>query len=163
MDEPLPVTDGGTNPQLAPAGKPVQESATAPVNPPVAVIVTVDVAEPPGLTVVGDSALAEMRKSGVPARLNVAVTDCAAVTSTMQVVPVLLQAPDQPENVEPARGAAVRVTVVASAKFAEQVVGQLIPAGELVTVPAPVPLVLTVRLADPGESLATNASLTPAP
>ena len=70
--------------------------------------------------------------------LNVAVTDVAAETVTEQV-PVPVQAPDHPAKVEPALGVAVSVTVVPLANPAEQVEPQLIPAGELVTEPVPVP------------------------
>ena len=48
-----------------------------------------------------------------------------------------LQAPLKPEKLEPAAGEAVRLTLVPAVKFAEQVVGQLMPAGWLVTVPLP--------------------------
>ncbi len=54
--------------------------------------------------------------------------------------------PDQPVKVEPAVGFAVSVTAVPCANWALQVAPQLIPAGELVTVPAPVPALLTVRV-----------------
>src|SRR5206468_6756942 len=53
--------------------------------------------------------------------------------------------PLQPVKVEPAAGLAVRVTAVPLAKLAEQVAPQLSPAGLLVTVPLPVPALLTVR------------------
>jgi hypothetical protein len=49
------VTEGGTNAQVAPAGRPVQVSATAAVNPFDGVTVTVEVAEPPGATDAGAS------------------------------------------------------------------------------------------------------------
>src|SRR3989442_27767 len=52
--------------------------------------------------------------------------------------------PLQPVKVEPAAGAAVRVTAVPLEKLAEQVAPQVIPTGELVTVPLPVPALLTV-------------------
>src|SRR6266550_3954752 len=52
--------------------------------------------------------------------------------------------PLQPVKVEPAAGVAVSVTTVPLAKLAEQVAPQVIPAGELVTVPLPVPALLTV-------------------
>src|SRR5207247_9299048 len=52
----------------------------------------------------------------------------------------------RPLKVEPAAGAAVSVTAVPLAKLAEQVAAQLIPAGELVTVPLPVPAGVTVRV-----------------
>jgi hypothetical protein len=77
--------------------------------------------------------------------VNVAVTDVAALTVTAQV-PVPEQAPLQPAKVEPEAGAAVRVTAVPGAKDCEQVAPQLIPAGALVTVPPPVPLLVTDRV-----------------
>src|SRR5213076_2587955 len=52
--------------------------------------------------------------------------------------------PLQPPKVEPAAGAAVSVTAVPLAKLAAQVAPQVIPPGELVTVPLPVPALLTV-------------------
>src|SRR5437879_9575658 len=67
---------------------------------------------------------------------KVAVTEVAALIVTVHV-PVPVQAPLQPVKVEPAAGAAVRVTTVPVVKEVEQVAPQEIPAGELVTVPAP--------------------------
>ena len=52
---------------------------------------------------------------------------------------VPVQAPDQPVKVEPEAGVAVRVTEVPLPKLAVQVEPQSMPAGLLVTVPAPVP------------------------
>ena len=60
------------------------------------------------------------------------------LTVIAQVESVPVQAPDQPpkaEKVEVPPGVSVRVTCVPSLKFAEQVPGQLIPAGLLVIVP----------------------------
>ena len=74
-----------------------------------------------------------------------AVTDCAWLIETVQVVAVPVQAPDQLVKVEPAAGAAVRVTDVPLLKLAEHVLPQLIPAGLLVTVPVPVPARVRVR------------------
>jgi hypothetical protein len=48
--------------------------------------------------------------------------------------------------VEVALAVAESVTIVPLAKLAEQVAGQLIPAGLLVTVPLPVPVSVTVRV-----------------
>jgi hypothetical protein len=90
------------------------------------------------------NAVPEMGVLQVAAGPNVAVTFRAALIVTVQV-PVPLQAPDQPVKVEPAVGAAVRVTDVPSAILAEQVLPQLMPAGEL-TVPVPVPALVTDRL-----------------
>src|SRR5439155_6091994 len=79
-------------------------------------------------------------------RAKVAVTVVAALRVTVQV-PVPEQPPPlQPVKVEPAAGVAVRVTAVPLAKLTEQVAPQLIPTGELVTVPLPVPAGVTVRV-----------------
>ena len=76
--------------------------------------------------------------------MKVAVTVVAAESVTVQV-PVPEQPPPlQPVKVEPAAEVAVSVTAVPLAKLAEQVAPQVIPAGELVTVPLPVPALLTV-------------------
>jgi hypothetical protein len=74
-----------------------------------------------------------------------APTDFAASIVTVQLVLVLLatQAPLQPTNVA-LFGVAVSVTTVPAAYASKQSVPQLIPAGELVTVPGP--LFETVRL-----------------
>jgi hypothetical protein len=75
--------------------------------------------------------------------LKVAVTAVPTLAATVQES-VPEQAPDQPAKAEPAVGAAVRVTVLPLAKLAEHVAPQLIPAGELLTVPLPVPALVTV-------------------
>ena len=68
-----------------------------------------------------------------------------AVRFTVQVpVPVPVQAPDHPANVELGSAVAVRVTWLPLAKLAVQVVPQLTPEGLLVTVPVPVPESCTV-------------------
>src|SRR5207253_2271241 len=87
----------------------------------------VPIATVPKLRLAGESAT-----TGPLLRLNVAVTDLAAVIVTEQV-PVPTQAPLQPAKVEPAAAAAVRVTTVPLRKLAEHVVPQLMPAGLLVT------------------------------
>jgi hypothetical protein len=69
------------------------------------------------------------------------VTDWAALIVTVQLLPA--QAPVQPVKVEPAAALAVSVTLVPPPKLALHVPGQLMPAGVLVTVPEPVPAVVT--------------------
>ena len=59
-------------------------------------------------------------------------------------VPVPVQAPLQPEKVDPVDAAAVRVTVVLELKVALQVDPHAMPAGEDVTVPLPMPVLATV-------------------
>jgi hypothetical protein len=75
--------------------------------------------------------------------VNVAVTKASLVNVTLQV-PVPVQAPDQPANVEVVFGAAVSVTMVPLVKLALHVAPQLIPAGLLVIVPPAVPALWTV-------------------
>ena len=75
--------------------------------------------------------------------LNVAVTERAAVIDTVQLVAVPLQEPPQPPNVEPLAAAAMSVTDVPLLKFALQVLPQLMPDGDDVTVPLPLPLLVS--------------------
>ena len=78
--------------------------------------------------------------------LKVAVTAVAALTATVQV-PVPEQPPPlQPAKTDPDSALAVSVTAVPELKLAAQVVPQLIPAGEELTVPDPVPDFVTVRV-----------------
>ena len=65
--------------------------------------------------------------------MKVAVTAALPVKVTLQL-PVPVQAPDQPANVELAFGAAVSVTIVPLAKLALHIAPQLIPEGLLVIV-----------------------------
>ena len=74
-----------------------------------------------------------------------AVTLLAAAMITVQL-PVPEQAPDQPVKLEPASAEAVSVTEVLMGKAAVQVAPQLMPLGELVTVPEPEPFRLTLRV-----------------
>jgi len=64
----------------------------------------------------------------------------------MVTVPVVQPEPDQPANVEPAAGVAVKVTEVPLLKVAEQVLPQFMPAGLLLTMPDPVPLLAIERV-----------------
>jgi hypothetical protein len=70
--------------------------------------------------------------------VKLAVTDAAAVIVNVQLPVPSQTSPPHPANTEPGLGVAVRVIWLFPANTAEQVVGQLIPAGELVTVPEPV-------------------------
>jgi hypothetical protein len=100
----------------------------------------------------------------VPILVTVSVADCAkdAVTVAAAVIatvhePLPLQpAPLHPAKIEPAAAVALRVTVVVVAKLAEQVPPQLIPAGVLVTVPLPDPILFTVRMADRRSNVAVT-------
>src|SRR2546425_3051478 len=78
--------------------------------------------------------------------VNVAVTVVAALRVTVQAPGPEQPPPLQPLKVEPAAGAAVSVTAVPLAKLAAQVAPQVMPAGLLVTVPAPVPALETVSV-----------------
>jgi hypothetical protein len=78
--------------------------------------------------------------------LKVAVTVVFAFSVSEHVVPVPEHPPDHPVNVEPAAGEPVRVTTVPWLYVAVQLVPQLIPEGELVNVPKPLPTTLVVRV-----------------
>ncbi|GIX32854.1 MAG: hypothetical protein KatS3mg125_0810 [Lysobacterales bacterium] len=63
--------------------------------------------------------------------------------------PVPVQSPDQPAKIEPDPALAVRLTVDPEGNCAEQLAPQLIPGGELTTVPEPAPVLVTVNGALP--------------
>jgi hypothetical protein len=73
------------------------------------------------------------------------VTIVAALIVTAQVPVPEHPPPDQPMKVAPVPATAVRVTTVPGLKEALQVVPQSMPDGEEVTVPVPVPVVMTAR------------------
>jgi hypothetical protein len=95
-------------------------------------------------------------------RANVAVTARAALIVTEQL-PVPVQAPLQPVKVEPAVGAAVRVTAVPVVNGAEQVAPQLMPVGLLVTVPVPVPALVTVSVEEAATPVPVTSRETESP
>jgi hypothetical protein len=143
---PFNVTELGTIVQVMLMIGLVQVSCTVPVNPVWPVSTNPNTALPPGTVGTVEPPGPTEMITGLFPLLKVAVTGVAAVTVTTQV-PVPEQPPPiQPANVEPSAGNAVSVTAVPLAKFAEQVVGQLIPAGALDTVPVPVPANITVRV-----------------
>jgi len=81
-----------------------------------------------------------------PTTLNVAVTDLLTSIVRLQVRAGLKVAQSPPQlKVAPPVGAAVRVTGVPLVNVAEHTPRQVIPAGLLVTVPAPVPPMETTR------------------
>ena len=77
--------------------------------------------------------------------VKVAVTARAALIVTLQV-PVPVQLPLQPVKVEPAASATVKLTVAPLVNEAAHVVPQEMPAGALVTVPPPVPALVSVSV-----------------
>ena len=76
---------------------------------------------------------------------NVAVTEWSPVIESTQA-PVPAQSPDQPAKRDFRPGVAVRVTAVPCVNVPTQVEPQLMPAGELVTVPVPRPAFVTVSV-----------------
>src|SRR5882724_3373225 len=106
------------------------------------------------MTVVPATSGLSVKPLGLTAK--VAVTARAALMVRLQV-PVPVQLPLQPEKVEPAAGAAVKVTAVPLVKEAEQVAPQSMPAGALVTVPVPAPALVTVRAKDGKAKVAVTA------
>jgi len=107
----------------------------APQSIPAGLLVTVPVPVPALCTV--------SWKEGGGLAVKVAVTEALPVNVTLQA-PVPVHAPDHPAKVEPLFGAAVSVTMVPLVKLALHVAPQSIPAGLLITVPAPVPALWTV-------------------
>jgi hypothetical protein len=83
----------------------------------------------------------------VSAGAKLAVAALSVLIVTVQG-PVPEQAPDQPVNVALLAGVAVRTICELSPNAAEQVAPQLIPPGELVTVPVPAPVLLTVKVCE---------------
>lgn len=117
-DEPPVKVDEQVEPQLMPEGNEV----TVPL--PVPLLLTLKVYGP----------------------AKVAVTVLSESIVTVQEPVPEHPPPDQPVKVEPDAGVAARITVAPLVTFAVQVEPQLMPAGEEVTVPLPVPLLLTLKL-----------------
>src|SRR5579864_1146347 len=74
-----------------------------------------------------------------------AATDASPRTWKVHAAPPPVHGAPNPANRQPAAGAAVSVTFDPPSNGAEHVVGQLMPAGELVTVPLPVGTTLTLN------------------
>src|SRR2546425_1495328 len=77
---------------------------------------------------------------------NLATTDWAAILVAAQLPVPLHPAPLHAVNADPLAGVAVRVTTAPLANDALHVVPQLIPTGLLVTVPPPLPVLVTVSV-----------------
>src|SRR3989442_8386680 len=101
-----------------------------------------------------------------PALVTVRVKDCTANVAATEgaafSVPTQAPVPEQPPPLQPvkvelASGVAVKVTAVPLANGAEHVTPQAMPAGLLVTVPAPAPALVTVRAKDCTANVAVTA------
>ena len=121
-----------------------QVRATVPLNPFVGARLTVEVDDPPGLTIPGASVEAESEKSA-GGKLNAANTTSAELVVVRLQTPVPEQGPFQPAKVEPAAAVAVSVTAVPGVKNAMHELGQSMPGGFAVTVPLPLPPGAMVR------------------
>jgi hypothetical protein len=142
---PVKMMELGTILQVMFGEELVHPSCTVPVVPGMEVSANPKTALPPGVvfTLEGLPGATEIVTGELPL-LNVAVTASAAVTVTEQPPVPVQPAPLHPANVDPSVAAAISATTEPLAKFAEHAVGQLTPAGLLVTVPAPVPASVTV-------------------
>ena len=126
------------------AGVMSQAKVTLELKLPIDLTVSVEVAEPPGVTEAGESEVPDTVKPG--ARLKIAVTVSLRTRLCWQV-PVPEQTPLQPANTDPAPAVAVRVTGSwLLVNPALHVPGQLMPAGLLVTLPVPDPANTTVKV-----------------
>jgi len=84
VEEPDPVTEAGTNPAVAPEGKPLTEKLTVSVNPFKAPIVTVYGTFPP-CTADRDDGEAEIEKSGAGLTVILRVGGLGSVTLALSV------------------------------------------------------------------------------
>src|SRR5512133_2153120 len=91
-----------------------------------------------------DTVLSPSQSPGAIPGPNVAVTDFAASIVTSHA-PLPVHAPVHSLNTKPASGVAARVTTLPTAKSKRHEVPHAIPPGALVTVPVPLPPVVTVR------------------
>src|SRR5664279_4014749 len=101
--------------------------------------------------------LATLRASlGIAA--NSAPTDFAALIVTLHSFdPTIESQPLQTTALEPGSATALRVTALPASNSASQVPPQLIPAGELVTVPVPLPLLVTLSRWDSSAKAAVTS------
>lgn len=111
------------------------------------------------LVTVPDPVPARVTETGKVAGMKLAVTAVAAVIVTEQVPTPEHPPPLQPANTDAADvGEAVSVTTAFCRNVVEHVAPQLMPAGELVTVPLPAPVFETVsENVGVGENVAVTA------
>ena len=126
----IEVPDAKLAVHVAPQSIPAGELDTLPV-PPFCTLVTVSVNVPDG----GGGGGADALKAAVTVMLLL-------IWKVQEPVPVQ-PPPLQPAKTDPEAGTAVSVTVVPPENDREQVVPQLMPLGLLVTVPLPVPFLVT--------------------
>ena len=104
--------------------------------------------------------LPTVRTTPPPVGVNFAETDCAAYIVTLQLPTLEQPPPYQPANEDPESAAAVKVSTVPEDRLVAQrapAEPQLMrPLGELLTLPLPPPIVLTVRLKPKGEKIAVT-------
>jgi hypothetical protein len=143
---PVRTTELGTILHVMFGDRLAHPSCTVPLVPGRAVNAKPNTALPPAVvfTVEGLPGATVIVTGELPLLLNVAVTASAALIVTEQPPVPVQPAPLHPANVDPSAATAVSATTASLAKFAEHAVGQLIPAGLLVTVPVPVPASDTV-------------------
>ena len=90
--------------------------------------------------------------------LNVALTDCAPLITTVQLPVPPHPPPLHPTKAKPAAGAADSVTLVPLLKLALQVGGQLIPPELLVTVPDPATVTVNGKVTTPNVAVTAVAA-----
>ena len=89
------------------------------------------------------------KKTRLTGRPKVAVTTSLLDKVSVQTGSLPLQPPLQASNIQPVTAVAVRVTAVSGSKVSVQSVApppQVMPGGELVTMPSPSPAMVTARL-----------------
>jgi hypothetical protein len=131
-DSVIEVPDGKVAVHVAPQSIPAGELATLPV--------------PPSWTLVTVSVNVSDGGGGASDVVNAALTVTLLLIWTVHE-PVPVQPPPlHPAKTDPEAAAAVSVTVVPPENDREQVVPQLMPLGLLITVPLPVPFLVTWRV-----------------
>ena len=90
--------------------------------------------------------------------LKVAMTDCAPLITTVQLLVPVQPPPLHPANAKPLAGTADSVTLVPLLKLAVQLAGQLIPPRLLVTVPEPATLTVSEKVTTPNVAVTELAA-----